>query len=474
MFTGYDIAWQAVLAVLGPICGISPKLRRKVAKALRERLGRDVPQSAASGAAGCPCVMIHAVSLGEINATRALVDRLAAARADLRFLVTVTTDTGMARAKELYGADPRIALARYPIDLSGPIARLLDRQNPAVVVLMELEVWPNFVSHCARRGIPVLLVNGRVTGSSYRNYRLGGWLVRRMFRRLADVCVQDSEYAERFRALGARPEVLRVTGTMKFDTARVGDRVPGDAELAAAVGLRPASEPIWLCGSTGPGEESIVLAAYRQLLVAHPSLRLVIVPRHPERFDGVADLIRQHGFGVIRRSETKGRSAAAAIPSVTRAVDAEGEVGIAPRTGPPAVVLGDTMGELRQFYGVADVVLVGRSLVDLGHRQRGSDMIEPAALGKPVVVGPWTHNFADVVRQLRGADGIAELAPSAAPTGLARQAEAVATVAEAVGKILADQSAATAMGARARDTVRAQQGATARHVEIILARLPAS
>ena len=462
MFTGYDIVWRVVLAALGPICGGSLKLRRKVAKALRERSGNDVPQVRRAGSAAGPCVMIHAVSLGEINATRALVARLAAVRGELRFLVTVTTDTGTARARELYGTDPKVTLARYPMDLSGPIGRLLDRQRPAAVVLMELEVWPNFISHCARRGIPVLLINGRVTGSSYRNYRLGGWLVRRMFGRLAEVCVQDAEYAERFRALGARPDVLRVTGTMKFDTAQVGDRVAGDVELAAAVGLRFGGGPIWVCGSTGPGEESIVLSAYRQLSLAHPTLRLVIVPRHPERFDGVADLIARAGMVVVRRSRTLGGTSPLAVAAGDDAAPSGSSA------GPLPVVLGDTMGELRKFYALADVVLVGRTLVDLGHRQRGSDMIEPAALGKPVVVGPWTHNFADAMSQLRRADGIVEAKPAAAG-----QAQVVAAVVGAVGAILADRPAATAMGTRARQTVRSQQGATARHVEVILAHLPA-
>jgi 3-deoxy-D-manno-octulosonic-acid transferase len=454
MLNGYDIAWRLVLAALGPVCGLSPKLRLKVAKAVRQRSGLDVPIAPSGGG---PCVMIHAVSLGEINATRALVTQLAAARPDLRFLVTVTTDTGWARARELYGSDARVALARYPLDLSGPIGRLLDRQRPAAVVLMELEVWPNFVRHCGRRGIPVLLVNGRVTASSFRGYRLGGPLVRLMFWRLSDVCVQDAPYAERFRALGARPDAVRVTGTMKFDTAQVGDRVAGEAELAEAVGLVPGRGPVWVCGSTGPGEEAVVLSAYRQLLATHPTLRFVIVPRHPERFDAVAELIRQHGFAVVRRSETKRASSRdSSRGPLTAGSSPDSTLSSA---NPPAVVLGDTMGELRTFYSLAGVVLVGRTLVDLGPRQRGSDMIEPAALGRPVLVGPWTHNFADAVRQFRQADAMVELASAA-------------EVVPAVAKLLTDSAAATAMGARAREVVRAQQGATARHVEVILARLP--
>lgn len=432
MVNSYDIAWRAVLAVLAPICGFSPKLRRKVGKALRERAGRDVPLASAGGG---PCLMIHAVSLGEMNATRAMVARLADARPDLRFLITTTTDTGFARAGELYGRDPRVAIARFPLDLSLWVVRMLDRQRPTVVVLMELEVWPNFVRECERRGIPVILVNGRLTGSSFRNYRLGGPLVRRMFRRLSAVCAQDEAYADRFRRLGARPEVVRVTGTMKFDTARVEDGgVPGTDALAEATGLQPGREPIWVCGSTGTGEEAIVLRAYKALRVARPTLRLAIVPRHPERFDAVASLVSSAGHPVFRRS----------VNAVTGSA-----------TDRPPVILGDTMGELRKFYALADVVTVCRSLVDLGPRQRGSDMIEPAALGKPTIVGPWTQNFEDVVRRLKAADAIVEL-PSADD------------LPAAVAAALDDPAKSAAMGERAKAVVRAEQGATDRHVEVVL------
>ncbi len=439
MPTVYDIAWYAAIGALAPLCGLFPKLRRKVGKALRERMGNDIP--AASATAG-PCVMLHAVSLGEMNATRSLVVQLTAARPELRFLITVTTDTGFDRGRQLYGDDARVTLVRYPLDLSSAIRRLLDRQCPIAVVLMELEVWPNFVLHCTRRNIPVLLVNGRLTESSFRGYRRGGVVTRAMFGRLSDVCAQDEAYADRFRRLGAKADRVSVTGTMKFDTADIANQVAGDLELAASVGLRPGAEPIWVCGSTGPREEAAVLKAYQDLLPAYPHLRLAIIPRHPERFDEVASLIWASGFGVVRRSKSKDAPA----------------TGSADRQEPPVVILGDTMGELRKFYSLADVVLVGRSLVDLGQRQRGSDMIEPAALAKPVVVGPWTHNFADAVRQLKQAKGLMEI-------------ESAKELASAIRMMLADRPATTLLGERAREVVRAQQGATARHVAVILNRL---
>ena len=319
---------------------------------------------------------------------------------------------------------------------------MLDGLRPSVVVLMELEVWPNFVAHCRRRGIPVLLINGRLTESSFRNYRRFRPLLAPTFRRLGLVCAQDQAYADRFVRLGTPPDRVKVTGTMKFDTAQIAEHVEGVAELARAVGLKPGEEPVWVCGSTGPGEEEIVLECYRELLATHPRLRLVIVPRHPERFDAVAALIRKRGFDLVRRSSS--------APATT---------GASTGASQPAVILGDTMGELRKFYSLADVVFVGRSLVDLGPRQHGSDMIEPAALGKPVVVGAFTHNFADAMLKLRQADAV-------------RVIETPAALRAALSDILADPAAAVEMGRRAREVVRSEQGATARHLEAILNHLP--
>src|SRR5918992_5346119 len=304
MINAYDITYGLGLGLSAPIWLAAPGARRKVLKALRERMGRDAEAASRNGGAPAaarstataPAVLIHAVSLGELNAARALVKSLATARPDLRIIVSTTTETGYARGRELYGADPRVTLIHYPLDFSPAIARVLDHLRPSVVVLMELEVWPNFVAHCRRRGIPVLLINGRLTESSFRNYRRFRPLLAPTFRRLDLVCAQDATYAGRFIELGTAPQRVRVTGTMKFDTAQMAEQVEGVTELAAAVGLKPGEESVWVCGSTGPGEEEIVLDCYQELLAGHPRLRLVIVPRHPERFDEVAALIQQRGF----------------------------------------------------------------------------------------------------------------------------------------------------------------------------------
>jgi 3-deoxy-D-manno-octulosonic-acid transferase len=350
----------------------------------------------------------------------------------LSFIVSVTTETGFARGKEIYGSAADVVLVRYPLDFTPAVDRLLNALRPALVALLELEVWPNFIRRCSQRHVPVILINGRVTPGSFRKYRLAQPLVGAMFSRLHHVAAQDQTYAKRFTELGVPAQRVSVTGTMKFDTAPVADRVQGQDELAQAVGLDPAKEPIWVCGSTGPGEEAIILPIYRRLLERFAHLRLVIVPRKPERFDEVAELIPAGGFELVRRSNPRA---------------------VAGKSMP--VILGDTIGELRKFYAMAEVVFVGRTLVDLGHRQHGSDMIEPAALAKPVIVGPFTANFAEAMNHFNAAQAMITVASADA-------------LHHAVEKLLADRSSAAAMGQRAREVVLREKGATQRHAQLIL------
>src|SRR5580704_10462580 len=360
MINHYDIAYGLGVGISSPFWLAHPATRRKVLRAFSQRMGR-VPSRDLSR----PGIMVHAVSLGEINATRSLVELIRSQRPGIDFIVSVTTETGYARGLELYGSSPDVTLVRYPLDFTSAVDRLLVTLRPAVVALLELEVWPNFIRRCTQRKVPVLLINGRITPGSFRKYRLAQPLVGSMFARLHHVAAQDETYARRFIELGVPAKRVSVTGTMKFDNAAIADRLPGQDELAAAVGLSLGKDLIWVCGSTGPGEEAIVVGIYRELLKRFANLRLVIVPRKPERFDEAAEIIAKEGFPIVRRSRAE-----------------------QPAAG--AIVLGDTIGELRKFYAMADVVFSGRSLVDLGHRQHGSDMIEPAALAKPSIVGPFT------------------------------------------------------------------------------------
>ncbi len=395
--------------------------------------------------------MIHAVSVGELNATSALVRILAENRPDLRFVISTTTKTGWERSKELYGQDEKVSLIRYPIDFSWAVKRVLDAQRPSAVILMELEVWPNFTSACAAQEIPIILANGRLTAKSYRNYRIAAPLTSGMFSRLSLVCAQEQVYADRFIHAGVPQDRVRVTGTMKFDTAQIATRIAAASEIATSVGLKPGSERIIVCGSTGPEEEKIVLDAYAELLRTNPGLRLVLVPRKPERFDEVAELIASRGYEITRRSKVRDN------PMKSSATEG----------GSAAVVLGDTMGELRAFYSLADVVFVGRTLVDFGASQHGSDMIEPAALGKPVIVGPYTGNFTEVMNRFREAGAIIEIRSDA-------QTTPSRVLQEAIAELLASPARRNELGQKAQEVVRANQGATARNVEAILGFLPAA
>ncbi len=392
-------------------------------------------------------IWIHAVSLGEINATPRLVQALQDRLPEAEIVFSTTTDTGYARAVELYGSD---RVFRCPLDFSWVIARVLDQVAPSMIVLVELEVWYNLARIATQRGIPVTVVNGRLTARSFRRFRLLGWFARSMFADLAWVGAQDETIASRFRRLGVADARVEVTSSLKWDSATVADSVEGDRALARELAL-PSTRPLWVCGSTGPGEEALILNAYQTLLDRRSDLAhkmhdgpadgredeplLVLVPRKPERFDEVARLIERAGFACVRRSA--GTGVASAVHGARS-----------------LVVLGDTMGELRKFYALASVVFVGRTLVPWG----GSDPMEVAALGKPIVIGPHFDNFELPVRALRDADAI-------------REVESAVALPDTIGAILDDVPLARGLGGRARDVVLRNQGATQRTADGVIGAL---
>lgn len=377
-----------------------------------------------------PCVWLHAVSVGEVNAVRTVIERL---RQQLPFhevFVSTTTDTGYDRAVGLFGRD-RVFF--FPFDFSPLMSLAFRRLRPSIVVLAELEVWPNLLAAANRRSVPVVIINGRVTQRGLRRYRLAGSLCRWLFGQLAMTLVQDDTYRRRFIELGVPAERLLVTGSLKWDTARIDE--PGLQEAVAAgsqaVGLDRA-KPIVVAGSTAETiEEEAIIRAYQQVRVHYPDLQLVIAPRKPERFDQVARLIRSRGFKLIRRSEH---------PDGT-------SVGLSGELADSFVVLLDTMGELRGFYSMATVAIVGRTFVDLG----GSDVMEIAALGKAMVMGPSTYNFSEAVAKLVDKEAAIQLPSSA-------------KLASSIETLLADASARDQLGMRARSLVKSQQGATSRTV----------
>ncbi len=356
-------------------------------------------------------ILIHAVSVGEINAARLLVETLAS-REDVEVIVSCTTDTGIARARSLFGN--RLSIVRYPFDLSFVVSRFLRVVQPDVAVLMELEVWPNFTGRCRAFGIPVCVVNGRLTERSARRYARIRALIRPMFSRVAFAAVQTEDYAARFRALGMPADRVQVTGTMKWDTAQIADEVAGADRLREELGIDPA-KPLIVAGSTAPEEHALFRDA------TPDGVQLLCAPRKPEWFDDAAHDLP----GCARRSKNDRGSATGRF-------------------------LLDTIGELRMAYALADLVIIGRSFAPL----YGSDMMEPIALGKAAIVGPNVTDFQDTVDHLLRGGGLLQVEAS--------------DLAETVRDLLNNPVRRAAIAENGREVIRANQGATARHVQIVL------
>ena len=372
------------------------------------RLGRGSVLPAAKG----PRVLVHAVSVGEVNAIRHLLAAMHAQWPGIDIVVATTTDTGFARANTLFGSS--LPVVRYPLDFSFAVRRFLDRVQPDAIVLVELEVWPNMSRLARKRGIPLAVVNGRLSRRSAQRYGLIRRVVRPMFANLAFAAVQSEEYAERFRRFGVDPRSVHVTGNMKWDTAEISDHVPGAEELAQALGI-DRSRPLVAAGSIAPGEDRLLHEATPQ------GVQLLCAPRRPEWFDPMAEVLA----GCARRSQNKSGSATDRF-------------------------LLDTIGELRAAYSLADVVVVGRTFVDMG----GSDMMEPIALGKATVIGPYVSNFQSTVEALVRGNGVVATTASELPGQLRM--------------LLDNPSQRAAYVERGRAVIRAEQGASTRNASLVL------
>jgi 3-deoxy-D-manno-octulosonic-acid transferase len=358
-----------------------------------------------------PRILVHAVSVGEVNAARLLLADLSGPPLEAEVVVASTTNTGWARAQSLFGATHRVA--RSPLDFSFAVNRFLRALQPDVAVLIELEVWPNFVRSAARRGIPVCVVNGRLTERSAVGYRRLGALVRPIFGRLAFAAVQNEPYARRFREVGTPADRVLVTGTMKWDTAEITDHVEGADALAEAMGI-DRNRPLVVGGSTAPGEHELLAGAVPD------GVQLLCAPRKPEWFD----------------------QAAAALPGCARR--ARGDHGSSTDR-----FLLDTIGELRAAYALADVVVIGRSFGNL----HGSDMMEAVAVGAATIVGPAVADFQDTVDALLAGDGLVQTDPE--------------NLATAIRQLLDDPDRRRVLAENARRVIRDQQGATGRNAQLV-------
>lgn len=366
--------------------------------------------------------MVHAVSVGETRAAEPLVEALLARWPDCRILLTHMTPTGRATGRALFGKHgERVVQSFLPYDTGFMVRRFLRHFRPRVCILMETEVWPNLIAGCALEKVPVALVNARLSERSlHRGQRFGG-IMMDAARAITTVAAQTDDDAQRIRSLGA-PQVA-VTGSIKFDV------LPPEAALEKGAWLRARfkGRPTFLCASTRDGEEALVLDAWQRLADKPANALLAIVPRHPQRFDEVAQLVAARGMSLARRSQLADGSV----------VDAD-------------VLLGDSMGEMFAYYAACDCAFIGGSLLPLG----GQNLIEACALGKPVLVGEHTFNFLDATNE------------AAAAGGAVRVADADALV-EQAAHLLKDAAARGAMGAAAAAWAGRHRGATLRTVELL-------
>ncbi|MCQ4240382.1 lipid IV(A) 3-deoxy-D-manno-octulosonic acid transferase [Stutzerimonas stutzeri] len=354
------------------------------AKRIGERFALGLPELKPGG------IWVHAVSVGESIAAAPMIRELMARYPELPITITCMTPTGSERIQALF--DDSVQHCYLPYDFPWAASRFLDRAQPKLAVVMETELWPNHIHQCVRRGIPVALANARLSERSARGYARFARLTAPMLAELSLIAVQTEAEAERFRRLGARAECVEVTGSIKFDLT-IDPALPKKAaELRSQ--WNAVNRPIWIAASTHAGEDEILLAAHRQLLATHPDALLILVPRHPERFAAVYELCRKQDFSTVRRSQNE------------------------PPEATTQVVLGDTMGELLFLYALADIAFVGGSLVPTG----GHNLLEPAALGKPVLTGPHLFNFLDIAAQLRDAGALFEITSAAE---LAKEVEAL-------------------------------------------------
>lgn len=373
-----------------------------------------------------PSIWVHAVSVGEVQASAPLVNALLARFPEVPLVLTTVTPTGRARAKALF--KDRVDVRYVPIDLPGSVRRFFARVKPRLAVILETEIWPNLYNRCGRLNVPLVMASARISPKSVNRYRRLVGLFRDALSHGIFIAAQSAEDAERFRSIGASPQRTHVIGNIKFDFGYPPDIESRGHELRRLLG---AQRPVWVAGSTHVKEEEQLLDAHALIRHRYSNALLVMVPRHPPRFGDVATVLKERG-----------------IPFVTRTSGA----GPGPET---QVFLLDTLGELPPFYAAGDVAFVGGSLVPIG----GHNLLEPAALSQPIVAGPNNFNSADIAKLLveRGAVKIVHDATE---------------LAQVVGDLLSDPAARAQMGAEGRKAVDQNRGAVDRLMAFIQPLLP--
>ncbi|MBN3809353.1 lipid IV(A) 3-deoxy-D-manno-octulosonic acid transferase [Paraburkholderia sp. Ac-20347] len=380
-----------------------------------------------------PLIWVHAVSVGETRAAQPLIDALLAARPDARILLTHMTPGGRAQGEQLFG--DRVLRCYLPYDMPHAVRRFLHTWRPSLGLVMETEVWPTLIDECRRADVPLVLTNARMSARSFKRAAKFGAGAREVFGGFTRVLAQSPSDAERLTALGARN--VAVLGNLKFDMASPPALVARGRDWRRAIGARP----VWVAASTREGEEELVLQAFAALEV--PDALLILVPRHPQRFDEVAALVARRNLKLERRSQWAPASTGTAhadVPALPQDVN---------------VLLGDSMGEMGAYYAAADVAFIGGSLLPLG----GQNLIEACAVGTPVLIGPHVFNFTQAT-----ADAVA--------AGGALQVQDPADLARVLRELFKDKSRRVTMGAAASAFASRHRGATARTVDVLTTLLP--
>jgi 3-deoxy-D-manno-octulosonic-acid transferase len=367
------------------------------------------------------CIWVHAVSVGETIAAVPLIKKLKEEYLNIPVVITTMTVTGAARVQALFGDE--ILHALIPYDLPGAVARFLKRIRPKIVIIMETELWPNLFAACKRQTIPIVIINARLSEKSMRGYQRVPTLTRNMLSAVKGIAAQGDADAKRFISLGMFADNVMVTGNIKFDLEMSANISTQSTILREQLGDKRF---IWIAASTHPTEEEIILKAHRLIQINYPNALLILVPRHPDRFNAVANLCKQQQFNVARRSQKD-------ICSLQT-----------------EVYLSDTMGELLLMYSVADVAFVGGSFVDIG----GHNMLEPAALHKPIITGTFLYNFADIKDMLLIANGMR----------IVNNAEELAQLLQ---RFFSDSALCQQMGENAYHVIETNRGALAKQLELI-------
>lgn len=426
MYLGYSLLLSLGLIILIPHFLFQALAHGKYVAGLRQRLGSIPPVN------GKPVIWLHCVSVGETQAARPLAKRLKQQFPHHDLVVSTITLTGQTLARDVF-RNQAASIFYFPFDWRWTVRRALKTINPAVVLIMETELWPNFLRECKTRRIPVALVNGRISRQSYRRYRLIKPFLRRVLSSLSIAVMQSETDARRLEDLGMAKDKLFNAGNLKFDAELAGELTIKTEELRARFAC-DKSVPLILAASTHAPEEEIILESIQKLRQKQP-VRLMLAPRHPERFNEVASLLQKSGLTWTRRTNA---------PS--------------PNDASATVVLLDTIGELPATYELADIVFVGGSIVDKG----GHNVLEPAAAGATVVTGAHTHNFHAIVDLMNEAGALVQLP---ALEGAVASDE----LAYVFEKLLSDPAEREELGRRAKQLITANRGAADRTIKLLAA-----